>query len=301
MIDKFLEYLLLEKKYSSHTIKSYATDLHFFSLFLKKHSSNDCIEKSNPKEVRLFIAYLSENNYIETTINRKISTLKSFFNFLTKINLIEKSPLIGLKFLKIPQKVHTVVSEIEIQTLFQRENIFFDNFIDQRNKTIIEILYSTGIRKSELINLTIQDIDFYNKTIKVLGKRKKERIIPISDQLIRQINQFFSFRQMNFSESDFLLTNSSGKKIAEKTIYNVVKSHLSLVSNKQKLGPHILRHAFGTHLLNNGADISSIKELMGHASLSSTQAYTSVSINNLKKVFNQAHPRGHLKTNSHDN
>ena len=292
MIDRFLEYLELERNYSPHTIKNYRIDLQFFQTYLEQNTSIKSIESVTSKDLRLYIVYLTENKFAEKTINRKISSYKSYVKFLKKIGEITPFHSINVKTPKIPKKIQTVFSESEINTLLDNDAIYDESYKSQLNKTMLEIFYSTGIRKSELHNLMLHQIDFHQNTIKVIGKRNKERMIPIAEKLIIQIKKYLALRESIKSENVYLFINKKGRRISEKSIYNCVKNHLTLVTPKQKKSPHMLRHTFATHLLNNGAEISTIKELMGHSSLASTQIYTSLSLNNLKKVFNQAHPRG---------
>ncbi len=292
MINKFLEYLHLEKNYSKHTIKNYRIDLESLQAYLLDFKKISLIQESLSKDIRDYIAFLSEKKYSETTISRKVSAIKSFFKFLKKIETIEQPFLVNLKAPKIPKKINTIISEQELKKLLDNDNLFSNNFKSQRNKTIIDLFYSTGIRKSELIGLKISDLDFYKESIKVIGKRNKQRIIPVAENLITQIKCYLLLRNEITTEITNVFISEKGKELNHKTAYNIVKNNLTLVTVKQKKNPHILRHSFATHLLNNGADISTIKELLGHTSLSATQHYTSVSISNLKKVFNQAHPRG---------
>lgn len=286
-ISAFKDYLLYEKKFSAHTIQAYIKDLEEFRQFYIEKSQIQELDNVNYPEIRSWVVSLVSCQLSNTSINRKIASLKAFYKFLQKIKVIESSPLAKHKALKTEKKIAIPFSEKEINTV--NDEINNDSIL---NQLIIELFYSTGIRRSELINLQLKDVDFYNKTIKVLGKRNKERIIPLLDNLSLLINEYLIERnQIEISDSEFLLINKKGKKLNDTYIYRLVTSTFNSVTSKVKKSPHILRHSFATHLLNNGSDLNSVKELLGHSSLASTQVYTHNSLKELKNVYLKSHPR----------
>ncbi|MGB6084579.1 tyrosine-type recombinase/integrase [Moheibacter sp.] len=291
-ISKFLQYLKVEKNYSAHTIKSYGDDLTEFLAFYQSETSNPEIEQAQKLDLRNYIVCLSQNSLSERSINRKVSTLKSYYKYLLKIGEIEVSPATGIRTLKQYPKVQVPFSEDEMSSLFETEGLFPDGFNGIRDRLMLEMLYQTGMRRSELINLQVGSVDFSQKHLKVLGKRNRERLIPLSDKLLKNLLKYLEERREVFpNDSTFLFLTEKGKPFYDKLVYNLVNSYLSHISTKRKKSPHMLRHSFATHLLNRGADLNAVKELLGHSSLASTQVYTHGSIEQLKKVFNQAHPR----------
>lgn len=293
--NKFLDYLLLEKNYSLLTIQCYKKDLEELEFFLLQTEDVSDIEKSTNRQLRNFIIHLSQKKISEKTINRKISSIRSFFKFLLKTSSLEVNPTLNIKNLKLRKQVLVPYSEDEIKAL---ENTFIDidqtlsEFEKTRNQLIFEIFYQTGIRRMELINLKISEIDFSECTIRIIGKRNKERQIPITENLKEKLNQYISLKEDNH---EYLFTNNKGEIIKEKFVYNLINKYLSKVTSKQKKSPHMLRHTFASHLLHNGAELNSIKEILGHSSLAATQIYTHSNIDDLKKIFNQSHPYGHKK------
>lgn len=288
MIEKFLEYLRAERRYSLHTIESYRRDLQDLQDFAQQKNIEKW-ENFGKKELRHFLMQLSEQGNKPKTINRKMSAIRSFFKFLVYVGYMPQNPASQIKSLKLPKEVNIPISESEIEQILNR-NMFEDSWLGDRNFLILQILYETGIRRSELIGLNISDIDFNQKQIKVLGKRNKERIIPVRGELLLNVRNLIEKRP--FSEDvEPLFTTEQGKRIYPKLVYNIVISYLRLVTNKRKVSPHVLRHSFATNILSRGADINAVKELLGHSSLASTQVYTHNDINHLKKVFNHAHPR----------
>jgi len=285
--NKFITYLSSEKRFSEHTIKSYATDLKQFTSFLS--SEFQIIYEINEisfQIIRTWIASLLEKGINPRSVNRKISTLKTFFKFLIREGELIENPMIKVVAPKSKKRLPIFIEEDQIKSLLN-EVQFESGFIGQRNKLIIELFYVTGIRLSELINIKISDVDFSNQSIKVLGKRKKERIIPLSSSMINSLDNFIK----NNHKNHFLFTNLDGVKLYTKLVYRVVNKYIAKISSVNKKSPHILRHTFATHMLNNGADINAIKELLGHANLSATQVYTHNTIEKLKTVYKQAHPR----------
>ena len=290
--NRFKDYLLLEKNYSLHTVSAYIKDIMFFEFFLFSNYNDDNLTTVNYNQIRSWIISLSDDGNSNSTINRKISSLKSFYKFLLKTKQIESCPLLKHTALKSPKKIQIPFSEKELDLVLNDKN-YLDNFEGIRDKLIVDLFYTTGIRREELINLKIQDVDLSNYTIKVVGKRKKERIIPILPIVEKQINKYLFQRTQiqSITDTSYFFLLSKGIKLNNSFVYRLINYYFSNVSEKVKKSPHILRHTFATHLLNNGADINSIKELLGHSSLASTQVYTHNSLAELQKVYNKTHPR----------
>jgi len=291
MIASFTDYLALEKKYAKHTVAFYQKDLESFQSYIQEEFYTDDFTQVNYPMIRSWIVALVDSGLHAKSVNRKLSALKSFYKFLLKTGTVQESPMTKHKALKTPKQVHTVFSEKEIEATI---DIFDTNdFEGLRNRAIVELFYATGIRRSELINLQVQDIDFYNSTLKVLGKRNKERIVPLIPSTGEVLKEYITERNklVGSGENGFLFLTKKGVKINQTLVYRIINNYFSKVSTKLKKSPHILRHSFATHLLNNGADLNAIKELLGHSSLASTQVYTHNSIAQLKKVYAQAHPR----------
>jgi len=285
--NKFIIYLSSEKRFSEHTVKSYTTDLNQFTTFLAdEFQITDDIHEVRFQIIRTWIASLLEKGVNPRSVNRKISTLKSYFKFLIREGVIVENPMMKVVAPKSKKRLPVFIEEYQIESLLN-EVQFEGGFIGERNKLIIELFYVTGIRLSELINIKISDIDFQNQLIKVLGKRNKERLIPLSSSVLVGLSNFIEKNQQN----QFLFTNLDGKKLYTKLVYRLVNKCIGEISSVNKKSPHILRHTFATHMLNNGADINAIKELLGHANLSATQVYTHNTIEKLKTVYKQAHPR----------
>tara|TARA_B100000401_G_scaffold392106_1_gene299200 strand:+ start:4229 stop:5098 length:870 start_codon:yes stop_codon:yes gene_type:complete len=286
-IDDFLNYIAKEKRYSQHTIKGYKTDLIEFSDYTHRYFDLS-IECANHRVVRSWFAQMIEDGFKPRTIHRKSSSLKSFYKFLMVRGLLEKSPMDLVPLPKMDKKLPKFVEEKSLDVLLN-ELEFPDNFEGKRDKLILDLFYQTGIRQSELIGLTLKDVDFTQQQIKVLGKRNKERIIPVSTHLLETISEYVSYRKAR-SVANLLLT-SGGKKLYPKLVYNIVNKYLSKVTTLSQRSPHVLRHSFATHMLNNGAELNSIKELLGHVNLSATQVYTHNSMEKIKTIYKQAHPR----------
>lgn len=292
MLDKFLEYLQFEKRYSPHTITSYKKDLDdFFHFYLRTESSED-IAKADKKIIRNFIVELSENNISKRSINRKLSSLRSFYLFLLKIGEIKVSPTEGISSLKFYAEKQIPMSKEEMTDLNDR---VLEQAQDILEKCIMEVLYQTGMRKAELCGLIFENVDLNEYELKVVGKGNKERVIPISEDLSKLLKSYQEIRKPQSEYESYFFVNKKGKKLSEKFVYVVVNKYLSLITTKEKKSPHILRHSFATHVLDNGAEISKVKKILGHSSLASTQVYTNANIEQLKKVFNQAHPRASKK------
>lgn len=288
----FADYLFLEKKYSKHTVNAYLTDLNSFHDFIKEEFEQENLTEVSYPLIRSWIISLSENNAENVTINRKISSLKAFYNFLLKTKQIEVSPLLKHKALKTPKKIQIPFSEKELDLAINQIK-YPEGFDGIRDKLIIDLFYTTGIRRAELINLKVSSVDIQNATIKVLGKRNKERIIPLLPVIVDEIKEYLQQRNSleTIIDTENLFLMLKGVKLNETFVYRIINDYFSTVSEKVKKSPHILRHTFATHLLNNGADINSVKELLGHSSLASTQVYTHNSLAELKKVYKNAHPR----------
>jgi integrase/recombinase XerC len=290
LIDAFLEYISLEKKYSVHTSTAYKNDLFSFRDFLAKEYSQDNLLEAHYSQIRSWIVSLVDSDMSNRTINRKVSSLKSFYKFSQKTNKIDVSPLVKHKALKTQKKVQVSFTSKEINTVINQIAIDTD-FTSTRNKLIVELFYSTGIRRAELINIKDKDISFSDRTIKVLGKRNKERFVPLLTSVIQTLKKYLELKkEFTIGEEELFITKT-GNKIYETLVYRVINSYFSKISSKEKKSPHILRHSFATHLLNEGADLNSVKELLGHSSLASTQVYVQNSLDVIKKVYNQAHPR----------
>lgn len=288
MIDKFLEYIAVEKRYSEHTLISYKKDLEDFLLFVSDTEGTRDLTKVDKKVIRNFLVHLTENHFQKRSINRKLSSLRSFYLFLLKIGEIEVSPLESVSSLKFYAEKQIPMSEEEMAELSEILDEDTEHFLE---KAIIETLYQTGMRKAELCNLFFENVDFSSNEIKIKGKGNKERIVPISSVLAEILYKFIEIRKPLPESEIYFFVRENGKKLSEKFVYSLVNSYLSMVTFKKKKSPHILRHSFATHVLNNGAEISKVKKLLGHSSLASTQVYTNGNIEQLKKVFNQAHPR----------
>jgi integrase/recombinase XerC len=290
--NKFHDYLLLEKNYSLHTVSAYLNDIGFFESFLSNEFEDDNLLCVNYNQIRSWIVSLSDDGISNASINRKVASLKSFYKFLLKTKQIDTSPLLKHKALKSPKKIQIPFSEKELD-LVLNQITYKEGFEGIRDKLIVDLFYTTGIRRTELIHLKTQNIDLSNHTIKVLGKRNRERIIPILPIIKEQVQKYLIEKSSikHDNEDDYLFILLNGVKLNDSFVYRLINYYFSNVSEKVKKSPHILRHTFATHLLNNGADINSVKELLGHSSLASTQVYTHNSLAELQKVYNSAHPR----------
>jgi integrase/recombinase XerC len=287
----FIEYLAVEKKYSQHTIAAYQNDLDQFAQYVTNHYGAVEVTVITHQQIRSWLAQLLSEGVKATSVNRKISSLKSFFKYLKKTGKAEGNPMAKVQSPKKPKQLPVFVEKGKMEVL--TENILpedGDGFVALRNRLVVEMLYGTGMRLSELINLKETDVDFYGQTLKVLGKRNKERIIPISKPLIEIVEKYLAVKAENSEKCLYLLCNK-GDKMYPGLVYKIVKGNLSLVTTVKKRSPHVLRHTFATHLLENGADLNAIKELLGHANLAATQVYTHNSIERLKEVHKKSHPK----------
>ncbi len=293
---QFIDYLTLEKKYSPHTITAYKKDLESFLVFASEGYGYQNIKEVNYSIIRSWIISLVDTNISNRTVNRKISSLKSYYKFLLKTSQIEINPLTGHKALKTSKKIQIPFSEVEIENVL--ESLESEtNFSGVRDKLIVELFYSTGIRRAELVGLKLLDISIVKKTMKVLGKRNKERIIPLLPSVLATIEKYIILRneQKPIKDDTWFFLSNKGDKIYETLVYRIINTYFSKASEKVKKSPHILRHSFATHLLNEGADLNAVKELLGHSSLASTQVYTHNSIAKLKEVYKNSHPRNSKK------
>lgn len=290
MIQTFLKYLRYEKRFSEHTLSAYQKDLDQLIKFLSEEFEITAPEAVNHSVLRSWVAHLIDQDISPRSVNRKIATLKSFYKFLLLREEISQNPASRLKPLKADKKLPTFVREGEMTVLLDQIE-FSEDFEGHRDKMILELLYATGIRLSELIGLKDEDVNHYQGVIKVLGKRNKERIIPVSDFVVKSINIYLEHRDQNFGKCKYLLVTDSGEKLYPMMVYRTVKKYLEQVTTISKKSPHVLRHTFATHLLNKGADLNAVKDLLGHTSLAATQVYTHNSMEKLKSVFDQAHPK----------
>ncbi|WP_460188917.1 site-specific tyrosine recombinase/integron integrase [Urechidicola sp. KH5] len=289
----FITYLQLEKNYSDHTLKAYEKDILDFAKFCKANYSITSLEEIQYPVIRTWISVLVSEGISNRSINRKVSSLKSFYKFLQKSKQISTNPLVKHKALKVAKKVQVPFSKEEIRAAITTldGNSEFETL---RDKLIVEMLYATGMRRAELINLKVRDIDLSNRTIRVLGKRDKERIIPLIPLVKTSLESYLKERN-SFVYSEYLFVTNRQNKLYPSLVYSIINKYFSTVSSKTKKSPHVLRHSFATHLLDEGADLNSVKELLGHASLASTQVYTHSSLSKLKEVYNSTHPRSTQK------
>jgi len=288
----FKDYLEKEKNYSPHTVTAYCNDLLEFEKFNKANFEQENIDEVNYSQIRSWIVEMVDSGISNSSVNRKISSLKAYYKFLLKTKQITASPLLKHKALKSPKKIQIPFSEKELDDVLAHI-IYPDGFIGARDKLIIDLFYTTGIRRTELIHLKMNNVDLSSNTLKVLGKRNKERILPVLPIISKQIKTYLQERTKleAIDNPEFFFLTQKGVKLNDSLVYRLINNYFSNVSEKVKKSPHILRHTFATHLLNNGADLNSVKELLGHSSLASTQVYTHSSLNELKKVYKDAHPR----------
>lgn len=293
-IEAFISYISLEKNYASHTSAAYQRDLSSFAEYCTSQMGVFAFEEVHYSHIRSWIVVLVQQQVSNRTINRKTSSLNSFFKYLQKIELIENNPLKGHKSLKVEKKLQIPFSEKEMKAVFCAMEDE-EGFNSLQDRLIVEMLYSTGIRRQELIDLKIIDVDLSKGTLKVLGKRNKERIIPLLGSVRKTLKVYLGERKLDPNKFPYLFYTSKKNKLYPTLVYRIINNYFSRVSSKVKKSPHVLRHTFATHMLNEGADLNSVKELLGHSSLASTQVYTHSSIAKLKEVYNSAHPRSAKK------
>lgn len=290
MSDSFLKYLKFEKRYSPKTVISYQTDLNQFQEFLNKEFENTPSEQANHGLIRSWIVNLVESKLDPVSINRKIACLRSYYKFLIKQEIIAKDPTAKIKILKTKKKLPHFVQEADMVSVLDHTE-FKNDFEDTRDQLILELLYGTGMRLSELIGLKDSSFNIRNRTLKVLGKRNKERVIPFTENLVKLIEGYLAMRNKEVErKNDSFLVVKSGAPLYPVLVNRILKKYLQ-TSNVEKKSPHVMRHTYATHLLNKGAEINAVKDLLGHTSLAATQVYTHNSMEKLKKVFDQAHPK----------
>ena len=293
LINTFLDYLKFEKRSSEHTVISYRNDLEQFWGYLQQAFSGLEWKEVDATIIRTWLITLMEEKISPRSINRKMSALKSFYKYQIKMGVFETNPMLQVHAPKMRQRLPQFVEEKDMEKLFTAD-LFAENFEGWRDRTILELFYATGMRLSELRMLTFADIDLYNNQVKVLGKRNKERIIPFGHTFQHVFNKYFECYVENFGtpiQNNFVFVNVKGGQLAPKNIYAIVRKYLDMITTIEKRSPHVIRHTFATHLLNRGADINTIKELLGHSTLAATQVYTHNSIEKLKSIYQQAHPR----------
>ena len=293
IIQPFIDYLKFEKRFSQHTIISYQNDLISFFDFIELTYGATPLAQLSHIYIRSWLASLKDEEMTAKSINRKISTLRSFFKYQMKLGLLQQTPMTKIVAPKNEKRLPNFVAKKDVDTLFNHVE-FADDAKGQAERLVLLLFYNTGMRLSELINLKDSSLNFSNHTLKVLGKGNKERIIPVSADLMNQIKVYISRKKEWFPElldKETLLLNEKGKKLSPRAVYSSVKKYLSLVTTIEKRSPHVLRHTFATHLTNNGADLNAVKELLGHSSLAATQVYTHNTIEKLKNIYKQAHPK----------
>jgi integrase/recombinase XerC len=288
--DKFLDYLRFERKYSEHTCIAYENDLKDFNDFVLKNFEIEDVKKIQSDMVRTWVSELIAQKYASVSVRRKISSLRTFYRYLQKQKLVSASPVSNIPNLKISKKLPVIIEREAMDKILDKKQEI-GSYEDHLAFMIISILYGTGFRRAELISLQVSDIDFANRFIKILGKRNKERLVPINLELSEQITEFVESRKKLGINSEHLLVTKKSKKLYPGYIYNVVKNFLTLQQVNGKRSPHILRHTYATRLLQNGAELLSVKELLGHSSLASTQVYTHVNIEDLKRIYKKNHPK----------
>jgi integrase/recombinase XerC len=286
--NSFLEYLQYEKRFSNHTILAYSNDLAQFSTYLEKEYEVKALQDINHTLIRSWIVSMMDNKITARSVNRKITTLKTFYKYLLRQQLVKENPMLKIQSPKTSKRLPVFVEKDNMDVLLDSIEFGID-FEGQRNKLMMELFYATGMRLSEMINLKQVNVSLSSQQLKVLGKRNKERIIPFNNELKRLLEAYLT--QEEVKNKEYLFITKTGKKLYEKFVYRVVNKYLSLVTSIQKKSPHVLRHTFATHMLNNGADLNAIKELLGHANLSATQVYTHNTVEKLKNVHKQAHPK----------
>ena len=292
MTDRFLRYLAYERRYSAHTLQAYETDLQQFTPFLNEEQADCAIEEASHTQIRGWVLQLMEDGVTARSVNRKLATLRSFYKFLRKQGIIQHDPLLKIQSLKTPKSLPHFVQEAEMDRLLDHVP-FSNDFFGLRDKLVLELLYGLGLRKAELIQMRTLDLRLEESTVKVLGKRNKERVLPIPKPLLPLLKEYIVAKENSFEApyAPQLIVTDNGEAAYPMFIYRLVKKYLQYFTTAEKQSPHILRHTFATHLLNRGADLNVVKDLLGHSSLAATQVYTHNSMEKLKKVFDQAHPK----------
>jgi len=290
-LDKFIEYISFEKRYSQHTIDAYARDLQQFSDFLDEQYGISDVTQAGHQQIRSWMVHLMEKGMTERSVLRKLSTLKSFYKYMQRNGLADHNPTLVVIPPRTPKRNPVFVEERQMRSLFEDVD-FGTDFSGLRDKLILEVFYSTGMRLSELINLKTADVSFTGMTLKVHGKRNKERLIPFTRNTEEAIKEYIELKEKEGpGNTEYLFVSEKGKKLYPRLVYRIVNKYLSMVTTLGHKSPHVLRHTFATHMLNNGADLNAIKEFLGHANLAATQVYTHNTVEKLKKIYKQAHPR----------
>lgn len=289
-LKEFERYLQFERRYSKHTLIAYVHEVNVFLTFLE--NEHLAFDQVNHRDMRHYFALMAEAKKSASTVNRSISSLRTYYKFLQREGIVKGSP-IQIKALKTPKKLPVVVEKDKLLLLLDRMEVNVHDFESRRDKLVVELLFGTGIRLAELLQIQDRDIDYYNKNMLIFGKRNKERLVPINETLIKELQLYLQAKSLYIenNKSSFLIVTKEGKPAYEKLIYRIVHKYLSMVSSQKKRSPHILRHTFATALLDNGADLNAIKELLGHAGLAATQVYTHNSVERLKSIYKQAHPK----------
>ena len=296
--EKYIDYLQFEKRYSTHTILAYQTDLVDFSDFLSMQYNISDLLQADHLMIRSWLISLIDRKISTRSVNRKLSTLKSFYRYCQRQGLLVSNPMLKVVAPKASKQLPVFLTRENLENLLGQID-FGDSYLGQRDKMILTLFYATGIRRAELVQIKITDMDIDQGILKVTGKRNKERIVPLGEMVIRQLKEYLNYRQQFLSELKSGLTNNSpslfvtskGVQVYPELIYTLTHKYLSLISSNRKLSPHVLRHTFATHMLNDGADLNAIKEILGHSSLAATQVYTHNTIEKLKTIYKQAHPR----------
>jgi integrase/recombinase XerC len=290
----FIDYLKYEKRVSPHTVTAYEHDLSQFFSFLQEKLEINQLSDVHTEDIRAWIISLLEDDSLQAkSVNRKISAVRAFYRYKLKIKELSNNPTLAIHAPKIPKKLPQYVDAKDMEHLFS-DIPFEETFEGLRDRTILELFYATGMRLSELLNLKVQDIHFQDNTIKVLGKRNKERLIPFGYKLSELLTMYLGYLEKKFVEgtkNNYIFVTDKGEQLYPKAVYRIVRKYLDMVTTIDKRSPHVIRHTFATHMLNNGADLNAIKTILGHSSLASTQVYTHNSIEQLKSIYNQAHPR----------
>lgn len=290
--EKFIQYLRVEKNYSAHTEISYFEDLSQFEAFITKELGSNDPTRVDSDLIRIWISQLMEQGLKARSVNRKLSALKSFFRFLKKKEVIQQNPAEAVSGPKTQKKLPSFVNDADMRKILDDPTEYPDNFKGRRDRFIIELFYLTGIRRAELIALKDADIDFDACTLRVTGKRDKQRLIPFSEETKKGLRDYISARDAEIkNKSPFLFVKENGEPLYPELVYNIIHNHLQKIPTLAKKSPHVLRHSFATEMLNNGAEINAVKELLGHSSLASTEVYTHVTFEELKKAYHLAHPR----------
>ncbi len=290
-IGNFIDYLEFEKRFSMHTLKAYRSDLQQFALFLKTEEQVEKLDDISSPMIRSWLVKMMEEGIDPRSINRKITSLKTFFKYSMKSSWIRTNPMLKVVSPKIPKKLPVYVEAHKLDFLLDSTE-FPSGFEGARDRLILELFYGTGMRRAELLSLLMEDLDIHQKQLKVTGKRNKQRIIPLHDSLLNLFHQYLDLRNSISGNDSLVFITPQGKPLYPELVYRLVKKHLSKVSTQKKRSPHVLRHSFATEMLNQGADLNAIKEILGHANLSATQVYTHNSIEKLRNVYKKAHPRG---------